>query len=167
MKQGKKQIEDTEGSRNPMDRLYTSPPERAYPKNKESGQVDCSEMTVGDRVHYVRHLRHLTQTELARNAGLTQAAICSLEGNLLTPGAEDEARTIRRPRGATLIQIAEALGVGSEWLMNGVGLMEASKTVSKKSMLTVNEYRAQSLFVKLTPQRQQEAIRYIEYLGTH
>ena len=115
----------------PMDRTYTASPPRSQPKVTPTGEFDFEEMTMGDRMCFIRDMRGLKQAELARRTGVTQAAISNLENNLLTPGkpgeeidgvvGESTARSIRRARGNTLLAIAQELGVIPEWLVHGRG----------------------------------------------
>lgn len=61
---------------------------------------------LGRRVAAIRELRDLTQQELAEKAGLTQAAVARVE-------------KARKPRVqlATVVAIAEALGVSVDYLL--------------------------------------------------
>lgn len=67
----------------------------------------------GTRLQHARKLRGLTQVELAKAAGVTQASISDLE--------RGESKSFR---GATLVAIAQALKVRPDWLATGRGSME-------------------------------------------
>jgi transcriptional regulator with XRE-family HTH domain len=68
-------------------------------------------MTVGQRLLYQRHLRAMTQVELAKVAGVSQGLIARIErGDVKDPGSS----VIRR--------LATALGITTDWL---VGMYEA------------------------------------------
>lgn len=163
----------------PMERTYSEPPARSQPRILEDGSFDFEEMTLGDRMIYMRNFKNMKQSDLARRTGVTQAAISNLENNLLTPGSEnaeekakralmsadelkayrptaEEAgrvgRGIRRPRGNTLLAIAQELGVVPEWLLNGRG--DPFKYVRENSS-PADELK--NLFDQM-PVQQQEAI---------
>jgi SOS-response transcriptional repressor LexA len=64
--------------------------------------------TIGDRVRLMLESNRMTQTELAKKAGVTQAMVSSLVNN--------QQETSKR-----LPEIAAALGVTSDWLATGTG----------------------------------------------
>jgi transcriptional regulator with XRE-family HTH domain len=72
---------------------------------------------VAMRLRHARKLAGLTQEELAKAAGVQQAAISQLE-----TGAT------RSFRGTTLMSIAQSLNVSPEWLASGKGAMQAADT---------------------------------------
>lgn len=68
---------------------------------------------IGLRLRHARKLRKMTQTELAKKAGVKQASISDLE--------RGESKSFR---GVTLVAIARVLNVREPWLSNGKGTME-------------------------------------------
>ena len=62
-------------------------------------------MTIGERIKAIRKHRRMTVQELAKAAGLSNAAISKIE------------REPRNPRADTLQRTADALGVSSSFLM--------------------------------------------------
>ena len=64
---------------------------------------------IKDRVAQSRRDMGLTQLELAKRVGVSQQAIQQLEDGV-----------IKRPR--YMVELALALGVSPEWLLNGLGL---------------------------------------------
>lgn len=87
----------------PANRQY----DMARPDNYPMGTKD-----VGMRVRHARELLGLTQVQLAKKAGVSQAAISELETG-----------ENRSPWGTNLVRIAEALKVGPDWLASGKGQM--------------------------------------------
>lgn len=69
--------------------------------------------TVGERLCFARERAGLTQSELAKRAGVSQGTI----GNI-------ESGTRNRPR--NLLKIARALGVSPDWLESGAGSMRGA-----------------------------------------
>jgi transcriptional regulator with XRE-family HTH domain len=68
---------------------------------------------IGLRLRHARKLRKMTQTELAKKAGVKQASVSDLE--------RGESKSFR---GVTLVSIARVLNVRAEWLSQGKGAME-------------------------------------------
>ena len=106
---------------NPHDLTYTSPPPKREPVLQPDGVYDYTQMTIGDRIRYLRLESGYQQTEIAAKTGLSQAAISNFENNLLTPGNKDGLMKLRQPRGVTLTKLALELGTTPEWLMSGHG----------------------------------------------
>lgn len=79
------------------------------------GSPDTQPMSkdVGLRLRHVRELRGLTQVQLAKKSGVSQAAISELETG-----------ENRSPWGTNLVKLAQSLLVSPEWLANGKGQME-------------------------------------------
>lgn len=147
----------------PMDRTYTAAPARKQPRITPAGEFDFEELTMGDRMCFIRDMRSMKQAELARRTGVTQAAISNLENNLLTPGKAGEVgadgeigaktdKNIRRPRGNTLLAIAQELGVIPEWLIHGRG--DPFKYVRTNSG-TADEAKS---IIDTLPAQQQQAV---------
>lgn len=67
-------------------------------------------MTLAERLRIARDWAHMTQAQLARSAGMRQQSIALLE-------AGKSKRTTR------IAELAKALGVRSDWLATGEGLM--------------------------------------------
>lgn len=67
----------------------------------------------GFRLRHVRKLRKLTQVQLAKASGVTQASVSDLE--------RGESKSFK---GTTLVSIAQTLGVSPDWLASGKGPME-------------------------------------------
>ena len=62
--------------------------------------------TLGDRVHFTRRKRGLTQRELADRMGMTNVTISRIEKNAVTDIRPD-----------TLIELAKALDVSTDYLL--------------------------------------------------
>lgn len=62
--------------------------------------------TIGDRIKAVRLKMDITQTELAKRSGVSQAAIGNYESNVRQPPPQ-------------IVSLAEALGVEPVWLAFG------------------------------------------------
>ena len=79
--------------------------------------MDPREFTeIVDRIKAARVMRGLGSRELAKRAGLSSAAVSRLE-----------TRKVEGLEVATLVQIADALGVRREWLLTGEGSPDPSK----------------------------------------
>jgi len=115
--------------------------------------------TVGERIRQAREARGLSQTELATKAGFKhQSAIGNLEGRATGRG------------GFRLAQIAAALDVPVEWLLNGPDMA----TPPNRSTVREDEsqpYRALSdvdravSIVRRLPDRElREALSFLQFL---
>ena len=90
------------------------------------GQV-YTQLTLGDRRRYMREVRGIGQTELARRCGLTPAAV----SNWVTD-------TTRKPNAPSILTLAAALDADPEWILTGIGNPEASpgpQTAAEKELL--------------------------------
>lgn len=67
-------------------------------------------MTIGERLRYMIELKETSQSALARQCGVTQAAISNIVNS-----------SKRSPSAATLISISQALNCSADWLINGKG----------------------------------------------
>jgi transcriptional regulator with XRE-family HTH domain len=67
-------------------------------------------MTVGQRLLQQRQLRKMTQTELAKAAGVSQGLIARIERG-----------QVKDPAGSVILRLAKALGITADWL---VGMYE-------------------------------------------
>lgn len=75
--------------------------------------------TIGERLKLARDLKSWTQEDLANAAGVSQGTIGNIESGLR-----------KRPR--ELLAIAKALGVGADWLQDGIGNFAEGKTDSER-----------------------------------
>jgi transcriptional regulator with XRE-family HTH domain len=88
---------------------------------------------VGVRLRYARKkLRDLTQPELAKLSGVSQATI-----------SETETGETKSPAGPHLAALAHALQVNSQWLAHGKGPMEIPKPTTTQQQ----EFSAEALKV--------------------
>lgn len=101
---------------------------------------------VGMRVRHVRELQGMTQVQLAKKAGVSQAAISELE-----TGAN------RSPWGTNLIRIAQALKVSPDWLATGKGSMDA-----QEEPLPPRAIRVARQWLRLTPEAQDRVADLLE-----
>jgi transcriptional regulator with XRE-family HTH domain len=76
--------------------------------------ADCS--TVGQRVHALRHRKHWTMRQLASEAKVSSAFISQLENNQHQPGSR------------TVVKLAQALGVSTDFLLTGRRLSSTEPT---------------------------------------
>lgn len=95
---------------------------------------------VGMRVRHVRELRGLTQVQLAKKAGVSQAAISELETG-----------ENRSPWGTNLVKIAQVLKVSPEWLASGKGQMDGYE-----APLPPEALRVARKWLRLTPEAQRQ-----------
>lgn len=77
--------------------------------------------TIGSRIRDVRESKKLTQTQLAKLAGVSQGTIGNSESGL-------------RDRPRELLKIATALGVNPQWLEDGTGSKLIKEAPSKREM---------------------------------
>lgn len=100
------------------------------PINRPSdiGSPDNSGMArdVGVRLRHARKLRGMTQQELAKSSGVTQASI-----------SEVETGESKSPVGTNLIKLAQSLKVSAEWLASGKGQMEQADAPLPPEALSV------------------------------
>lgn len=80
------------------------------------------QMTIGDRIRYLRELQGYKQAELAMKAGITQAAISNLETD-----------SSRKPSAPTLLRLAEALECDPQWLLDGIGEPKQERALNSSS----------------------------------
>lgn len=109
---------------NPHTLFFTEPPPKKDPIVCADGTLDFEEMTIGDRIRWLREKRGDLQSYIATQAGISQAAIANLENNHLSPGFTKDGvlyQRLRSPRGATLTKIAQELGTSPDWVMTGIG----------------------------------------------
>lgn len=79
-------------------------------------------MTIGQRLRHMIDARQFTQVSLAKQVGITQAAI----SNIVTDSS-------RKPSAPTLLKLAGALQCSPEWLITGVGDPFQSNTLGERS----------------------------------
>lgn len=89
------------------------------PNTKVIGSSDSitDVKTFGERLRHARHLRGMTQRELALASKVSQSAIGNYESDL-------------RNSSRALLRLAQALAVSPAWLENGQGAMEATATAA-------------------------------------
>ena len=75
--------------------------------------------TIGNRLAYARKLRGYTQDDLARASSVSRGVI----GNIETNRAKTQT--------VYLLAFCQALGINSEWLINGIGPIESDEERSK------------------------------------
>lgn len=100
------------------------------PLNRPSdiGSPDNPDMArdVGVRLRHARKLRGMTQQELAKSSGVTQASI-----------SEVETGESKSPVGTNLIKLAQSLRVSAEWLASGKGQMDQAEMPLPPEALSV------------------------------
>ena len=130
---------------------------RSEPDIGPDGKLDFEDMTIGDRIRYLREQRSMQQVDLAHRAGITQAAVSNLEANMLTPGGVDGKRMLRRPRGETLVSIARELATTTHWLMEGKGdPVKGVTTVSSPAE------EVKKIFEGLSPEKQKAILAMVK-----
>ena len=85
--------------------------------------------TFADRLQFARHLRSMTQAELARACGISQGAIANYESS-----------SRQFPR--AIFQLAAALKVSAQWLAEGVGPMDYEAPALAGTSLSLAERKA-------------------------
>lgn len=85
--------------------------------------------TLGERLKRLRTERNLTQEQLAKEAGVKQATISGIESGS------------RVKQSASLIEIAEVLGIDGFYLKYGYGKKTKSSLTDQESVL-INDFRA-------------------------
>lgn len=124
------EIKQTQAVRvNPHTLFFTEPPPKRDPVVGADGDLDFQDMTIGDRIRYLREKQGHLQSYIAAQAGISQAAIANLENNHLSPGFTKDGVTFQRlrsPRGATLTKIAQELSASPDWIMTGIGSPSAN-----------------------------------------
>ncbi len=77
-------------------------------------------LSIGQRIKYMREQRKYTQVELAKKAGVGQAAISNLETD-----------SSRKPSAPTLLRLAAALDCNPNWFLDGIGDPSTWQPVTK------------------------------------
>jgi transcriptional regulator with XRE-family HTH domain len=75
-------------------------------------------LTLGDKVRVKREESHLTQAELAKRAGLTQATISRIER-----------KEVKQLKSDAIRKLAQALGVTTDFLVSDMQRMEFEETL--------------------------------------
>ena len=87
------------------DHLWCVPPSQApTPSDIFAGQ------SIRDRLRYLLEVKTVTQVSLAKQVGVTQAAISNIVTN-----------ATRKPNARTLLNLCDALCCDPRWLMTGAG----------------------------------------------
>jgi transcriptional regulator with XRE-family HTH domain len=146
---------------NPHDLYYTSAPPKREPISSPGGGLDFTQMTIGDRIRYLRIESGYQQTEIAAKTGLSQAAVSNFENNLLTPGNKDGLMKLRQPRGVTLTKLALELGTTPEWLMSGHG-----DPKWKLQTRTTDEDELAAIISRLSPEKRKLLTNLAKQLDT-
>ena len=73
-------------------------------------------MKLGDKIKYYREQQGLSQVELARKSGVTNAAVCQYESNMRLPNLK------------TYVSLLNTFKVKSEVFLRGVVLEDHNKT---------------------------------------
>jgi len=101
-------------------------------------------MRIGARIREIRKARGLRQHELAKRAGLSQTTISDLERG-------------RNVSSTELPQLARALGVAVEELVQGKGVKPESESHLRDSLLAIWD--------QLTPHQRTDELRRLENLA--
>lgn len=105
--------------------------------------------TIGDRVRRIREKRGLSQTKLAKSAGITKEGVSAIERS-----------TTKNPRPSTLYALADALGVPDRWLVAG-GTLEVSED-AKPYGISQQDWQILKALQGLTPSQREEEWRRIQ-----
>lgn len=97
-------------------------------------------LSIGQRIKYMREQRKYTQVELAKKAGVGQAAISNLETD-----------SSRKPSAPTLLRLAAALDCNPNWFLDGIGDPSTWQPVTKDSEAEIlARYRKMSPEARVT-----------------
>jgi transcriptional regulator with XRE-family HTH domain len=100
---------------------------------------------VGVRLRTARKLRGMTQQQLAKDSGVSQATISDLETG-----------ESKSPTGTNLVSLAQSLEVSPEWLADGKGDMERLE-----DPLPVEAVRMAREWLKLSPEARTDVAKLI------
>lgn len=87
-------------------------------------------ITIGERIRYMREVRGMAQIELAEKCDLTQAAVSNLETD-----------TTRKPSAPSLLRLASALDANPDWILSGLGHPDAVVVTGAAETELVRCYR--------------------------
>lgn len=104
---------------------------------------------IGDRVRRIREKRGLSQSGLAKSAGITKEGVSAIERG-----------TTKTPRPTTLYALADALGVPDRWLVVG-GDLEVSED-SKPCGVSQQDWQILKALQGLTPSQREEEWKRIQ-----
>ncbi len=117
----------------------------------DAGPVRIDGMeTIGERVRRTRERRGLSQTALAKSAGITKEGISAIERG-----------GTKNPRPTTLYAIADALGVSDRWLANG-GKEPKVQETEKPYGISEQDWQILQALKGLTPSQREEEWRRIQ-----
>lgn len=109
---------------------------------------DFEKMNIGQRLQWMLDEREMSQVYLAKQCGLTQAAISNLKTD-----------TSRKPSAPTLLKLSGALQCSPEWLMTGKGSPDQSNTLGANA-----EQELIELFRQIPPNKQSSVIAMIRVM---
>lgn len=121
--------------------LMSPPTRKLMGRTNKQADIFAGMKTLGERIRAKRKARGLSQEQLGKAAGLTQAAIGQLESG----------STVGTTR---LVHIASALGVSPAWLQTGEGPEEDALSKVKQRVINAIE--------RLPVERQEEEAAYLE-----
>lgn len=111
--------------------------------------VDVAEGGFGEKVRVKRQEKSLTQAELAKKAGITQATISRVESGEMLQLGSDKLRSL-----------AKALDVSVDFLVGKIDRMEFHDSL-------INDQIAKVIFrgyEKLSEERKRQVLEYVEFL---
>jgi transcriptional regulator with XRE-family HTH domain len=80
---------------------------------KDESLLPASEMTLGQRLKYLRKKERISQREFAEHAGISQGNLSDMENDKYLPSI------------TTVISIIEYYGFAADWILFGIGPMQA------------------------------------------
>lgn len=80
---------------------------------KDESLLPAGEMTLGQRLKYLRKKERISQREFAEHAGISQGNLSDMENDKYLPSI------------TTVISIIEYYGFAADWILFGIGPMKA------------------------------------------
>lgn len=80
---------------------------------KDESLLPAGEMTLGQRLKYLRKKERISQREFAKHAGISQGNLSDMENDKYLPSI------------TTVISIIEYYGFAADWILFGIGPMQA------------------------------------------
>lgn len=80
---------------------------------KDESLLPAGEMTLGQRLKYLRKKERISQREFAKNAGISQGNLSDMENDKYLPSI------------TTVISIIEYYGFAADWILFGIGPMQS------------------------------------------
>lgn len=105
----------------PMQRQYSAAPENKQPVLNKDGSLSYVNMTIGDRIKYIRELRGITWNVLSRSSGLLVPNIANIERNRIRSTAKKPTNLICQPSMNSTEALARALNISQDWILTGAG----------------------------------------------